>query len=262
MHRILALTFAALLFSSASAGAVDTTPWSADTALVRAAMGDIPSRGVRSIASRLGDLEAALARAPSSIAAADASRPTRFVLTDGLAQTIAGMADRTGGAAQSVAIANPYPQIGLVVGSYYNEIGKPQDAVRVLDIGIASDIVRGVPGDTMPVLKGERANALTTLKRYPDALAAYDDVLAQKAMPDAVRAHLLRGRGFVLTETGRLDDAETSYKDSLVLEPNNPTALNEMQYLAQLRAGRAPDAAGGLKPLQPQTADTPAGTAH
>jgi tetratricopeptide (TPR) repeat protein len=262
MVRILALAFAAVVLAWNTADAADTAPWMADTALGRDAMADVQAQGVRSVASHLDALEAALARAGSAIAAADASRPTRFVLTDGFAQTIRGMADKSGGAPQSVAIANPYPQIGLILGSYYNETGKPEDAVRVMDIGIASDVVAGIPGDTMPILKGERANSLMTLKRYPEALAAYADTLALKSMPDVLRAHLLRGQGFALTETGRLDDAEKSYNDSLVLEPGNPTALNELKYLAQLRAGRAPDTSGGIKPLQPDTTDTPANTTH
>ena len=46
-----------------------------------------------------------------------------------------------------------------------------------------------------------------------------------------------RGRGFALIELRRLDEAEQSYRDSLVSEPNNPNALRELTYIRQLRAG-------------------------
>jgi hypothetical protein len=47
----------------------------------------------------------------------------------------------------------------------------------------------------------------------------------------------LRGQGFALVELGRLDEAWQAYDDSLESEPNNPLAMQEMDYIDGLRAG-------------------------
>ena len=84
------------------------------------------------------------------------------------------------------------------------------------------------------------------LRILPDAWM--DRVLAKIHLADEVNrigphvskldiAVALRGRGFVLVEMGQLDEAETAFEDSLELDPNNPIALNELQYVEHLRAG-------------------------
>jgi len=92
-------------------------------------------------------------------------------------------------------------------------------------------------GQNLPYVISERGAALNSLKRWDDALADYDDGLKIAGMKDADRARLYRGRGFALTELGRLDDAEAAYNDSLKLAPGNAGALNELKYIASLRAG-------------------------
>jgi Flp pilus assembly protein TadD len=59
-----------------------------------------------------------------------------------------------------------------------------------------------------------------------------------------------RGRGFVLTELGRLDEAEAAYRESLKIEPDSERAKNELQYIARLKAGgpSAPYALGLTPP--------------
>jgi tetratricopeptide (TPR) repeat protein len=49
-------------------------------------------------------------------------------------------------------------------------------------------------------------------------------------------ARALRGMGFSLIEMGKLDDAETKFKQSLKLEPKNPSAKHELQYIKEQRA--------------------------
>ncbi len=256
MLRPLALAFLALFSLGTAALADAAAPWIADTALARNVMSEVGAQGILSVKPHLADLEAALARAKSSSDAANAKRPTSYVLTDGAGQAIVGMTLASAGGdksvTESVAIPNPYPQIGLLLGSYYNETGQSTDALRALDAAIASDSILGIAGDMGPDLQGERAIALIGLKRLDDALAAYDDALKENDLP----APTLRGRGYVLTELGRLAEAEQAYKDSLVAEPNNPSALHELQYLAKLRAGAAATQ-GGIKPLQPPTPQTP-----
>jgi hypothetical protein len=80
-------------------------------------------------------------------------------------------------------------------------------------------------------------------------------------LDDAMRAHVLRGRGYALTELNRLDEAEQAYNDSLKYEPGNTRAQSELRYIAGLRAGAPPVASSGLAPLQrppsPTTGATP-----
>jgi tetratricopeptide (TPR) repeat protein len=90
----------------------------------------------------------------------------------------------------------------------------------------------------LPALLGERDAALAALHRPADALADSDEGLRLPQLTDSHRARFLRGRGFALTELNRLDEAEAAYNDSLKIDPNNPIALRELQYIAGLRAGR------------------------
>jgi tetratricopeptide (TPR) repeat protein len=139
-------------------------------------------------------------------------------------------------------VGNPYPLACLLLGSYYNEVGRSPDALRVLDHGLAlpTAVPGSVLGQTRPNLVSERGAALTVLKRWPDALAAYTAGLQLPGINDAVRGLLLRGRGFALTELGRLDEAESAYRESLAVAPNSTVALKELAYLARLRAGARP----------------------
>ncbi|MGD0191227.1 MAG: tetratricopeptide repeat protein [Rhizomicrobium sp.] len=89
----------------------------------------------------------------------------------------------------------------------------------------------------IPYLYSERAAALGQLKRFVDALADCDEGLKQDDMEATARALLLRGRGFVLTELNRLDEAEDAYNQSLEFDPGNQHALHELNYIASLRAG-------------------------
>jgi tetratricopeptide (TPR) repeat protein len=49
-------------------------------------------------------------------------------------------------------------------------------------------------------------------------------------------ARALRGMGFNLIEMGKLDEAEAKMKESLVVEPGNEGAKNELAYIKQERA--------------------------
>jgi Flp pilus assembly protein TadD len=106
------------------------------------------------------------------------------------------------------------------------------------------------------LLFAERGAVLDTLHRSSDALADFDEALAIPSLPAAMRAKLLRGRGYALTDLGRLEDAEKAYRDSLSLQPNNAVAISEIAYIAHLKSGGAP-AASGLTSVQPKSAPKP-----
>ena len=111
-------------------------------------------------------------------------------------------------------------------------------------------------GATVPFLISEKGAALNNLKRFDEAVADYDLGLTITGLPADERARLQRGRGYALTEMRRLDDAEAAYQAALRLEPGDTRSLNELKYIAGLRAGQ-PAAPGGLS-TQPPAAPAPA----
>jgi tetratricopeptide (TPR) repeat protein len=216
------------------ARADNTAPWLEDTALLKQVQNDLASQGIKGVATYAEAMDKALAQAPQSTALA---HDAGFVLTDGPADTLLGlMTAATAKDKKSVAaVANPYPHIGLYLGSYYDEIGRKDDALRVLDEGLAISQT----SSTRPFLLIERGAALNGLHRPTDALADFEDALKIPDIDVHIRAAMMRGRGFALTELNRLDEAEAAYQDSLKAEPGNPRAENELRYIAKLRAGGA-----------------------
>lgn len=264
---VLAAGFA--FFGATLTRADDAQPWVADAALVTSVWSDVHSGGIRAVEPKLAQMEQALARGPAAIAQAGAQTDPRVFLVDGAAESLillGGLAGSTQDTfkGRTVAAANPYPQIGLLLGSYYDEIGKPQEAVRVLDAGLAASMAPDMHlGETVSNLDAERGVALAALRRWPESLASYDAGLEAASDDDpAFKALLLRGRGYALTELNRLDDAEKAYNDSLALAPGNALAQHEIAYIQRLRAGAPRIDPGGIKPLQPPPGTEPPPEGH
>lgn len=236
----------------AGASAAQTTaeqPWATAQSILDATKADLQTGGLLAVGAHVADLEHALADAKQPAASSGAD--TVYVLTDGPTETLLALAaaasDKNAPAGRKVvALNNPYPAISLYLGSYYNEIGKPEEALRVLDAGLTLE--NSTLGLHQPLLISERGAALASMKRWPDALADYDKGLALAGLADSARARLYRGRGFALTELGRLDEAEQAYRDSLKLAPGNAIAQQELDYIAHLRAGGAAEPTGITMP--------------
>lgn len=247
-----AATFTAKAEDTAPAGAA-TQPWLADQTLLQKTIDAIHSGGVLAVEPISSDIEQALTNAKTTW---EDGHGNAYVLTDGETEVIVGMGlaatENSLKSQHVIAVNNPYPPLALYLGSYYNETQHPEDALRVLDKGLALSAVAGMDlGDHRPVLLSERGAALIALKRWPDALADYDEGLKIEDLKPTDAARLQRGRGFALTELGRLDEAEAAYKESLKLVPDNDVAAHELAYIARLRAGAAPTASA-LKLVQPQ----------
>ena len=85
----------------------------------------------------------------------------------------------------------------------------------------------------------EYAAALRQTGDLKTALATYRhaaDLAATRKNYALDQAAALRGVGYVLTEQNDLDGAEEAYRQSLALAPGHPVALNELNYIAKLRA--------------------------
>jgi tetratricopeptide (TPR) repeat protein len=234
--------------------------WERAASLLAATKSDVQSADIIAVERHRNDLELALAEAHDAIATAAAHN---IVLTDGDAETIMALSgaalDKSKASRSGQAVQNPYPGIALYLGSYYNEIGKPAEAVRVIDLGLATFSIPDVDlGTHVPILLGERGAALNILHRSAEALTSYDRALAISDQPDRDRARLQRGRGFSLTELNRLDEAETAYQESLKLEPGNERAEHELDYIAQVKSGSAPTQAFLATVKRGQSATAPA----
>lgn len=237
--------------SSAAAAPVATSttphPWEAALDVVKAANAALDKGGITGLLPLIGDMEAALEGADAAYAATDTGSGPIYVLTDGTTEMLLKLAavaaaqekaDNAAVGRKTVAVVNPYSILSLYLGSYYNEIGRHEEAVRVLDRGLALNAAHGSEfAETLPSLISERAVALAQLKRFPEALEGYESGLRLPGVEDRDKARMLRGRGYVLTELGRLDEAEAAYQESLKLEPGNRIALNELEYIKGLRAG-------------------------
>lgn len=241
-----ALAIAAGMIVSAGAGEPEAHPWEQATALEKTALADFRSSGFAGVKPHVEEIEKALAEADAAIIPDKASDGPVYVLTDGMMDSIIALAvagtmvkkDPALKGRSIVAVHNPYPGLAVILGAYYSETGRFADAVRVLERGMALEAVRDLGmGEHMPLLATERALSLARLGRLEEALTAYDEALKLAAAGDTDKARAQRGRGFVLTEMGRLDEAEAAYRVSLKLEPDNKIALNELEYIKQLRAG-------------------------
>jgi tetratricopeptide (TPR) repeat protein len=214
--------------------------YQADSTAVDAASRAMVTGGAAALAQHVGAMEQALTHMPAGYREIEQA-------ADGIRYRSANLADflefrvwygaRPGAAKTNVVwLPRIYLTAGFMLGWYYNEMNQPDKAIIVLDRVLARS-----PEDGR--VANEKANALVRLRRLDDALTVYDGALGSGLfMPSRVRALLLRGRGFCLTELKRYDAAEQAYRDSLVLEPSHLGARNELAYIAKVRGGGAPTA--------------------
>jgi tetratricopeptide (TPR) repeat protein len=107
-----------------------------------------------------------------------------------------------------------------------------QRALFCIDCGIAIE-------PDHPELWCEKGYILGQLKRHEEALQCYIRAASLRDWaPDSYIARALRGQGVQLIDLDRLDEAEDVLRRSLELEPDNKVALNELDYIANLRQKR------------------------
>lgn len=217
--------------------------WVRDNALIGQVSAEAQGRGIGAVAPHASALKKAMGGATKLFPGPVTNDGTTFILTDGATETAAALMRLAKGKGDVAAFDNPYPVMGLILGSFCVETGKFKDALKALDAGLAlSPLPKDRLGTTVPDLLAERGIALAQLKRWKEALANYDAALSIGKMDKGQRALLYRGRGFVLVEMGQLGEAEAAYKASLKFEPGNKIATNELAYIAGLQAGTKPTA--------------------
>lgn len=128
-------------------------------------------------------------------------------------------------------IPNAYPRAHYYLGFLYVKLKQFDRAIQYLDRGSALE-------PTNPKFVIEKAQALLQSGRKQEALQLFESIESTSEFVTGNDfACALRGRGIVLIELGRLDEAEQSFRRSLEIQPNNSVALNELRYIAHLRAG-------------------------
>jgi tetratricopeptide (TPR) repeat protein len=87
-----------------------------------------------------------------------------------------------------------------------------------------------------PTLLYEKANLHYRLKRYEKAVQFYTQLIQSKnCLPNPQRARAFRGLGETLAAMEKYDDAEIALYKSLKFDPDNKKAINELNYIDQVR---------------------------
>jgi len=203
-------------------------PWEKDEALLQATIASVRKYGMKAVGAHASDLEMAVARARSVFEIAARSDDK----TDG-SKDSAGAADKPNNVV--IPEPNPYPGIGFFLGTYYDESGKPQDGLRILEVTLD---LPGTSSDPHLVdLLIERGAAYAALKQWDNALASYEDALKPEGTAPGVRAYIYRGKGLVLVEMGRMAEGKITYEEELKLTVNDPAAQRNLDMIEQLRDG-------------------------
>jgi tetratricopeptide (TPR) repeat protein len=140
-------------------------------------------------------------------------------------------------------VKNAYPRAHFYLGFIGVKTKQYKKALEYLEKGQTLE-------STNPKFSFEKAQALVHSGEKEKALELYQaihELGPYVSARDLAISH--RGRGFVLIELKRLDEAEEAFKSSLEIEPNSSIALGELRYIARLREG-GPALPG--KPVQTQ----------
>ena len=115
-----------------------------------------------------------------------------------------------------------------------SELGRPDEAKIVLQQAIAVS-----PDYPVPWL--ELGSVYQTEKNWAAAMDAYQhgedaaNFLDDGAVKNEKLGRALRGKAFVLTELGRLDESEALYKRCLSINTDDDMAKHELDFIAHLR---------------------------
>lgn len=216
----------------------------AEAELTQAAADDAAAHGILAVRAHEAQLRQVLADMPSPFVRTRSEAGQLIYRAD---SSLGCAAYQAAHAAQKITCqGNPFASAGFFLGSYYNEIGQPELALEVLDLGL-------IAGPDSPVLIAERNAALIVQHRWNDVLAAADRGLGVAGLSPRYRALMLRNRGYALTALNRLDEAQRAYEDSLAQDPDNALAKNELHYIAGLKAGAAPTEGEIFMPNKPKS---------
>jgi tetratricopeptide (TPR) repeat protein len=232
----------------------------ADLKVVEAAMGAFNDGGFRALAEHLPALKDVVAHAPASYPKVDRRGDPIVVHTSDERESLmfmlgaAGDSARGTGDGRSTTVSpNTYPTACLILAAYAVENRQYEEALKWLDIGLAIQ-----PGN--PDLALEKATALLQLHRAAEGAELLKDVIAHlEDWPLADKSRLYRNLGIAYADIDKFDEAEAALRESIRLEPNNPRARAELEYVARRRAG-APPTQASVVLANPPPAEQPGET--
>jgi len=231
----------------------DAQQEAADQQAVMDALHAMNQNGYDALATHLDALAAVLAHAPACFPEFEHRGDQIIARSEIDASTGIALVSAVAAQGQSASLVqgfNIYPYASLLLGSYSDEMHNFDQGVAWLDKGLALQ-----PHEQHLVL--EKATALGQLHRFDEQVA-----LLQAELSDPVagltldRVRYERNLGVALIDDNRLDDAEAALRESLRLQPDNPRAQSELDYIAELRAGRTPTTAA-MTQLLPNNAPLP-----
>lgn len=196
-------------------------------------------RGYAGLARRLGALRTVAEHAPacfpqiarSGDAIVVRSSDPQEGMTLSLALSSLSAQERGSGAVSIV--QNTYPLAFLLLASMDVEERRFDQALTWLDRGLALQ-----PNEQH--LLFEKVAALQGLQRFQEAAVILQGMIDNPALGLTLNeGRAYRNLGVVLIDLGRLDEAERALNESIRIEPNNPSARSELQYIAELRRGGA-----------------------
>ncbi|WP_056451311.1 tetratricopeptide repeat protein [Brevundimonas sp. Root1279] len=207
-------------------------------AVYEAAITDFNTGGFAALAPHLAGLREALAAAPATYPAVMQVDGGWVIHSDDFEETMILAQDigmdfaASGGRGELKVVARPniYPRIAFLLGSEALERRDFDQAMTFLDQGLALQ-----PLDRL--LLNEKLVVLHAQQRWDDAYALIKEAMAaEDPLLTAKPAHLQRRLGYTLVELGRIPEARAAYEASLVAEPGNQTALQELEFIAGLEA--------------------------
>jgi tetratricopeptide (TPR) repeat protein len=222
------------LFEPDESCAVTSPTEDQDQAIVEAAMTALNQRGYGGLRGHLEALRGVADRAP--VCYPEVSRRGDVVIMrnepDQARILLQLITAAVGNRNTSIDVQpNTYPLALLVLGSNDVEHRRYDQAITWLDRGLALQ-----PNNQY--LNFEKVAAYMGLRRYQDAATLLQWLIDNPVLEltlDRDRAY--RNLGVVLIDLNRLDEAEAALNESIRLEPNNPGARGELEYIAGLRRG-------------------------
>src|SRR6202012_4085297 len=109
-------------------------PWEKAKVVIDATEADAKTKGFQGLQQHIAEMEAVLASAGEAYRAAVPASGPAYVLVDGQQETLAALVlaagNKKGPKRDTRAVENPYIRASFYLGTYYNETGKPLDALR------------------------------------------------------------------------------------------------------------------------------------
>lgn len=249
----LALAFAAPVSANAAdalavqAVAVDPAQEGADFKIVQEAIAAFQSGGFPALGRHIDRLKAVAGHAPASYPKID--RRGRLIIVhvsdqqESLALTMTALMGAPPGSSVSGA-PNVYPLVFQLLGFYAQEQRNHEEAVMWLDRGLKMQPYN-------PDLTLEKATALLSLHRAAEGAAIVEDLLKHLGeWPLVDRSRIYRNLGISYADIDKFDQAEAALNESIRLQPNNPRARQELEYVKHRRAG-APAVEAGISVIHP-----------